>query len=158
MWLNGPTQWGDHKIGKKHKKNVKNGGANKTSSTTGTSMRSETPSRGMGSGKQTPPPLQPPGDSSSWPAHNTPNTNVAAMGETHVMAQPPPPPLPSWVYPVSDYPYGPPQFSGQYAPYPDTSAWPFRYYCQSMAQWPSVEQPIYQYPAEPEHGDAFTHQ
>ena len=23
MWLNGPTQWEDHKIGKKHKKNVK---------------------------------------------------------------------------------------------------------------------------------------
>ena len=22
MWLNGPTQWEDHKIGKKHKKNV----------------------------------------------------------------------------------------------------------------------------------------
>ena len=23
MWLNGPTQWEDHKIGKKHKKNVR---------------------------------------------------------------------------------------------------------------------------------------
>ena len=22
MWLNGPTQWEDHKIGKKHKKNI----------------------------------------------------------------------------------------------------------------------------------------
>ena len=30
MWLNGPTQWEDHKIGKKHKKNVKKGGANNT--------------------------------------------------------------------------------------------------------------------------------
>ena len=29
MWLNGPTQWEDHKIGKKHKKNVAKGGANK---------------------------------------------------------------------------------------------------------------------------------
>jgi hypothetical protein len=29
MWLNGPTQWEDHKIGKKHKKNLKrNKGAN----------------------------------------------------------------------------------------------------------------------------------
>ena len=27
MWLNGPTQWEDHKIGKKHTKNVKNGKA-----------------------------------------------------------------------------------------------------------------------------------
>ena len=26
MWLNGPTQWEDHKIGKKHKKKVKKGG------------------------------------------------------------------------------------------------------------------------------------
>ena len=25
MWLNGPTQWEDHKIGKKHRKNVKKG-------------------------------------------------------------------------------------------------------------------------------------
>jgi hypothetical protein len=24
MWLNGPAQWEDHKIGKKHKKNVRN--------------------------------------------------------------------------------------------------------------------------------------
>ena len=23
MWLNGPTQWADHKLGKKHKKNVR---------------------------------------------------------------------------------------------------------------------------------------
>ena len=30
MWLNGPTQWEDHKIGKKHKKNVKKGGPSKT--------------------------------------------------------------------------------------------------------------------------------
>ena len=30
MWLNGPTQWDDHKIGKKHKKNVKKGGPSKT--------------------------------------------------------------------------------------------------------------------------------
>ena len=34
MWLNGPTQWEDHKIGKKHKKNVKKGGANETSTAT----------------------------------------------------------------------------------------------------------------------------
>ena len=27
MWLNGPTQWENHKIGKKHTKNVKNGKA-----------------------------------------------------------------------------------------------------------------------------------
>ena len=26
MWLNGPTQWEDHKIGKKHKKNVRRRG------------------------------------------------------------------------------------------------------------------------------------
>ena len=30
MWLNGPIQWEDHKIGKKHKKNVKKGGPSKT--------------------------------------------------------------------------------------------------------------------------------
>ena len=26
MWLNGPTQWEDHKIGKKHKKNIRGAG------------------------------------------------------------------------------------------------------------------------------------
>ena len=39
MWLNGLTQWEDHKIGKTHKKNVKKRGANKgISSSTPTSM------------------------------------------------------------------------------------------------------------------------
>ena len=33
MWLNGPTQWEDHKIGKKHKKNLRKMGAHKTGST-----------------------------------------------------------------------------------------------------------------------------
>ena len=43
MWLNGPTQWEDHKIGKKHKTNVKKGGANKSA---GTSHGCSQPSTG----------------------------------------------------------------------------------------------------------------
>jgi len=151
MWLNGPTQWEDHKIGKKHKKNVKKGGANKgISSSTPTSVKGKTlKTKG---GTPPPPPLL---------DYEASDPKVPTMDDANGMPAygyaPPPPP---WGYhPVPGYPYGPAPYS--YVPYPpNPHMWQEGGYVPPpMAQWPSAEQ--HGYPAEAEQNaeqTAFAHQ
>ena len=160
MWLNGPTQWEDHKIGKKHKKNVKKGGASKPSGT-----------QGKGKPKAQQPATDTSADASTgctWRAHeeNAINTTLAAMYDNaysmayHHQAPPPyvylhgPPPYgyphhtpygghPPYMLPVGDYPqYGPP--------------WPAASYCYGpQPPPPQNKQPsVYQGGAET-HGFSY---
>ena len=115
MWLNGPTQWEDHKIGKKHKKNVKKGGPSKTPA----SSKAKAKARAKGLSKQ--PPEEAAGES---PEAEEAMTKPAAMEDVNQQYGYPgggPPPqygypggwAPSqYGYPNPGYPWSPPPMMG----------------------------------------------
>jgi len=156
MWLNGPTQWEDHKIGKKHKKNVKKGGANKgISSGTPTSVKSKTTLKTKG-GTPPPPPMPP------HPDYEASDSKAPTMDDSNVMPPygyaPPPPP---WGYPVPVYPYGPTPY-GQFVPYPHMMWQEGGLPHPPLAQWQQAEQAAqhaaYQAQQAEAEPNAFPHQ
>ena len=138
MMLNGPTQYDDHKIGKKHKKNINKGGANNTIGRLQQPPPLPPPRQPKTKLQQPPPPMllgrqfeRPPPDASSKEGGDPP-AKTASPEDSVTMDYPYPP------YPTMPYAPFPPYGYGFYGyGYSMQPLWPEAgIYLQSMAPSP----------------------
>eukprot|EP00930_Biecheleria_cincta_P031170 TRINITY_DN21631_c0_g2_i1.p1 TRINITY_DN21631_c0_g2~~TRINITY_DN21631_c0_g2_i1.p1 ORF type:complete len:1478 (+),score=338.07 TRINITY_DN21631_c0_g2_i1:79-4512(+) len=122
MWLNGPTQWADHEIGKKHRKAVRRAQVHKleggeATSKEGKESKSSTKKDYSDAPKKPPPIAKMPDDESNYdlPAHAASEEDSANVDMTEVpMTREPPPPPP---YPEGGWPSAGAEYTSQ----PDAS-------------------------------------